>query len=496
MAAQFVGLALLLVLSTPAPRDRPRPRGVERRAGRARRERRGVPVRALLALGAARAGGCRRVRGLGDRRRRFPALAAVTAAVALLALVWWQPWARRDPALAARKASSVELRLALWADTLATDPRPPAGRRDGQLRARVPALPGARPAGAARKRWSIRGPHNEYLRFLAEDGVLFCAVAAAPRRAAGGALASLARAHPPASGRWSWPGDPSSPSRPRSSSRWPSRSARWRRRSPSGPPWPRWRRTRRRGRARGAWIAGGTLASVLLLAASLRVATSEYLYVNAPDDVGAQRRACALDPRNLPACVTAAWLELREGDAPAARARLAARARGRAPLSARAEAPRRDRGHGRGPGRSVPAARRVRRALPRPELRPRERGAGVRGRPADGGLPREGDALREQGRRRLAGPAPVGRRAPARRLREVLRRQAQVRVVEVGLHLPADRLEHGRIERNVAVVRDRLFVGARRGRAAATAAATSVPAPAPLTISRSTRCPVASVRKT
>ncbi len=37
-----------------------------------------------------------------------------------------------------------------------------------------------------------------------------------------------------------------------------------------------------------------------------------------------QRRACALDPRNLPACVTAAWLELREGDAPAAKDRLAA----------------------------------------------------------------------------------------------------------------------------------------------------------------------------
>jgi hypothetical protein len=70
------------------------------------------------------------------------------------------------------------------------------------------------------------------------------------------------------------------------------------------------------------WRVGATIASVLLLAGSLRVARSEYLYVRGPDDLPAQRRACALDPRNLPACVTAAWLELREGDSAAARSRL------------------------------------------------------------------------------------------------------------------------------------------------------------------------------
>jgi hypothetical protein len=70
------------------------------------------------------------------------------------------------------------------------------------------------------------------------------------------------------------------------------------------------------------WRLGGTLASLALLAASGRVARSELLYVAKPDDLVSLRRACALDARNLPACVTAAWLEVRAGDAAAARARL------------------------------------------------------------------------------------------------------------------------------------------------------------------------------
>lgn len=322
MAAQFLGLALLLVLSTPAERDGPR-----RVAWNVVRVALAVSGAVYLYVLSSRsvllALAVAAVCVAWGTRRRLLALAGGAAAVAILVLVWMQPWARLDPALAARKASSIELRLALWADTLGMIRDHPLGVGTGnfehaflpyQARGRLPP----------QEALVFRGPHNEYLRLLAEDGVLFCAVAAA--------LAALL-------------------------------AARWRR-SPAGSPglrtlvvaWgsflaveaafqfplalafgalaasmtvgaalagvetgPPAART-----SRGPWIAGGTLVSIALLAASLRVARSEYLYVNAADDVAAQRRACALDPRNLPACVTAAWLEVREGDAPGAKARLAA----------------------------------------------------------------------------------------------------------------------------------------------------------------------------
>jgi hypothetical protein len=242
--------------------------------------------------------------------------------VALLILVWGQPWGRLDPALAARKASSIQLRLAVWADTLAMIRDHPLGVGTGDFEhAFLPYQ--ARGRLQPQEEVVFRGPHNEYLRLLAEDGVLFCAVAAglaallavrgrrSPARSPGlrtlvvawgtllaveaafqfplalafGALAASMTVGAALAG------------------------------VETGSPPPA---------SRVPWIAGGTLAGALLLAASLRVAASEYLYVNAPDDLGSQRKACALDPRNLPACVTAAWLEVRAGDAPAAKARLAA----------------------------------------------------------------------------------------------------------------------------------------------------------------------------
>jgi hypothetical protein len=44
--------------------------------------------------------------------------------------------------------------------------------------------------------------------------------------------------------------------------------------------------------------------------------------VDAPKDLGAQTEACRLNPRNLPACVTAAWLQGRAGEPEVARATL------------------------------------------------------------------------------------------------------------------------------------------------------------------------------
>ena len=69
--------------------------------------------------------------------------------------------------------------------------------------------------------------------------------------------------------------------------------------------------------------AVGTAVALAVVAASVRIATSEALYVAHPEDRAALARACALDARNLPACVTAAWREATDGDRDAARARLA-----------------------------------------------------------------------------------------------------------------------------------------------------------------------------
>lgn len=64
------------------------------------------------------------------------------------------------------------------------------------------------------------------------------------------------------------------------------------------------------------------LAAVFVLVLLYRVAASEVLFVNRRDDLAAQARACRLNPRNLPPCVTAAWLEAGAGKAGDARRRL------------------------------------------------------------------------------------------------------------------------------------------------------------------------------
>ena len=63
-----------------------------------------------------------------------------------------------------------------------------------------------------------------------------------------------------------------------------------------------------------------TAAGILIMLA--RVAASELLFVNRKEDLPAQDRACRLNPRNLPACVTAAWLEAGNGQVSQARQRL------------------------------------------------------------------------------------------------------------------------------------------------------------------------------
>ena len=71
-----------------------------------------------------------------------------------------------------------------------------------------------------------------------------------------------------------------------------------------------------------SWRMLGTIAAVAALALLARGVASEWLFVNRNRDVSAQDAACSLDPRNLPACVTAAWLRAGAGERREARAGL------------------------------------------------------------------------------------------------------------------------------------------------------------------------------
>jgi hypothetical protein len=73
---------------------------------------------------------------------------------------------------------------------------------------------------------------------------------------------------------------------------------------------------------RTAWIVSGLVLASLVGLAAFRVARSEWLFVNASSDLGAQEEACRQNPRNLPACVTAAWLEGRAEEPKVAQATL------------------------------------------------------------------------------------------------------------------------------------------------------------------------------
>jgi hypothetical protein len=318
MAAQFVGLALVLLLPVEVP-------GRGRAAWNVLRAALGVAGGVYLFLLGSRsvlvALAAAALALAGATRRRLMVAVAAGAAV-LLALVWMGPAYGLDPAAAVRKATSVRLRLALWSDSLALIGDHPLGVGAGGFEhAFVPY----QAAGGLEPHEDIvyRSPHDEYLRYLAEDGLALVTVAAALaallvadwRRAAAPpaelralvvgwgaflaveavfqfplalAFGAMAAAVTVGAALAAVEGAPAAPAR------------------------------------RLPWLAASVVAAAALAAASLRVARSERLYVAHPDDAGALARACALDPRNLPACVTAAWAEDRDGARPQARARLQA----------------------------------------------------------------------------------------------------------------------------------------------------------------------------
>jgi hypothetical protein len=229
----------------------------------------------------------------------------------------------------AQKGLSTEIRLAVWRNTLSLIRDHPLGVGSGNFGdAFIPYELGL--DMIPRESILFRTPHNEYLRALAEEGVVFGAVAAmllsslfrklnvSPRIAGwrsergalfgaaifffaveaffqfplgtafgclmGALLLGLASAElegvpivKPAAGDY---------------------ARRWR------------------------WRGLGTLVALASLVVLGRLVASELLFVNHRGEVVAQETACRLNPRNLPACVTAAWLRARAGDRREARALL------------------------------------------------------------------------------------------------------------------------------------------------------------------------------
>ncbi len=79
-----------------------------------------------------------------------------------------------------------------------------------------------------------------------------------------------------------------------------------------------------------AWPVAITVTAAAMLVALGRVVSSDYVSATGAGRLEAQERACRLGPRNLPACVTAAWLRAGSGDTQGARSQLE-RVLGRAP---------------------------------------------------------------------------------------------------------------------------------------------------------------------
>lgn len=335
LTAQFLGLAVIIVLAgfEETSRRRNRVWAQEALATAAFVYLYFLSCRSVfLALGAALVV----LHLVGRLTTRSLARMVGAAALAIVLLLHCRPlWAGRplhlfSPEVVANKGLSTEMRLAVWGSTLQLIRDHPLGVGSGNFgEAFIPYQLGLDiiPGNAV----LFRTPHNEYLRILAEEGLVFGVVAAVlllfllrrlraeawtPRWRSGPAallcagitflaieacfqfplgtafgclmstvLLGLALAGLEAS-------------------------------STGTEVAVQEQRRRRR------WRAVGTAAVVAALGVLGRVVVSELLFVNHRFEAAAQETACRLNPRNLPACVTAAWLQARNGDRREARALL------------------------------------------------------------------------------------------------------------------------------------------------------------------------------
>jgi len=230
-----------------------------------------------------------------------------------------------SPSVETSKQMSARLRLAVWGDTIDFIRDHPLGVGAGNFEhAFIPyALRGRSRPGET---LVYRSPHNDFLRLLAEEGLLGGILlltllgllvlevnrsqATGWWRSEAGALLGSAGAFFVVEAFFQFPFEMAAPAllgaillglalacaegaphggaaeRPRPGGPWPER-------------------------------AGDAACVLLALAIGVglqRVATAEYLFVNHRDDVASLERSCVLDPRRVEACVEAAWLHSRTGD--------------------------------------------------------------------------------------------------------------------------------------------------------------------------------------
>jgi O-antigen ligase len=325
MAAQFLGFAVILVLTGSAPVS---PLG--------RRARDGLVAASLVYLYFL---SCRSVflalavalaLLLATGRLSLWSLARMLGAATVGVLLLLHVASARgivllhplSPEVLAEKALSTEWRLGVWKSTLEMIRDHPLGVGSGSFGdAFIPYQLGLEMIPG--EHVLFRTPHNESLRLLAEEGVVFSAIAAMLVaslwgrlhatahsgwwRSEGGALLVAGTAFLGVEAFFQFPFgtafgclmaavllglafailEPRAPGAGR----------------PTEADGRRWR-----------WRVLGTGLSAVVLVLLGRVVTSEVLFAGERDDPAAQEAACRLNPRNLQACVTAAWLRIRDGE--------------------------------------------------------------------------------------------------------------------------------------------------------------------------------------
>jgi O-antigen ligase len=321
MAAQFVGLAMVVLLSG-LPRFA---KAIHRHLADAL----GGASLAYVFLAGTRSVGVALAVALAVlalvRRLRVGTLVRMGAVAAALVLVL----VRVDsgplgPAAQASKRMSARLRLAVWSDTLDLVHDHPLGVGAGNFEAAfIPyALSGRSRPGA---RLVFRSPHNDYLRLLAEEGIggaivllalllfllrdLHRRPAIGSWRSDAGALLASCGAFLSVEAVFQFPFEMAFPSllaaillglafaATETSLAPPTAS------EPSAA-WP--------------WSLFSVALALAIAAGLARLATADVLSATRHEDQAALERACALDPRRVEACVQAAWLRSRAGDHPAA----------------------------------------------------------------------------------------------------------------------------------------------------------------------------------
>ncbi len=328
MAAQFVGLALVVLLAVPWGDA-----SLARRRVRVTDEVLAAAALAYLGLAGTRSVGLALLAAvtilIGVGRLSWARLLRMGTGAALLAglvlAIAPTPTGPDTASVRESKRASAEWRLAVWSDTLALIRDHPAGVGAGNFQhAFIPyALAGRSKPGEATV---FRSPHNEYLRLVAEEGiaggllllallgVLVRELRLSPAidrwRSEPGVLIASCGAFLLVEALFQFPFEMAFPSLLAAvllglalacTEAFPDPES-------ASPPIPS------RGRLRYAGDAACVALSLGIGVGVVRTATAERLAARAGSDVEMLERACTLDPRRVEACVEAAWLRGRAGD--------------------------------------------------------------------------------------------------------------------------------------------------------------------------------------